>query len=243
MVRKPARMYRKVEGQVYTRQEYMGGIPHCRVSQFDTGNVHQVFKYRYSIRALEAAQVRDQALEAARVTMVRVMDAVANNNYHLKVRKYPHQILREHKMATGAGADRISDGMRRAFGKPVGHAVRANIGDTLFTLSFRSENLDSAKEAIRKASTKLPMPCHAIYQEEANVVEGPRAAPVVIAPPPEEKPAETAEGAEGAAPAEGEAAPEKGGKEAKGKEGEAKAPAAAKPAAKEAPAKGHGKKE
>ena len=36
---------------------------------------------------------------------------------------YPHQILRENKQATGAGADRVSQGMRLSFGKNVGTAA------------------------------------------------------------------------------------------------------------------------
>jgi large subunit ribosomal protein L10e len=158
MTRKPARMYKKIEGQVYTRQEYMGGIPTCRVTQFDTGNLTAEFPMSLSLEGEEASQVRDIALEAARVSAVRVLEKMAPNAYHLKVRRYPHQILREHKMAMGAGADRISDGMRRAFGKPVGHAVRSQIGATLLTVYTTAEHLDAAKEALRKASHKLPTP-------------------------------------------------------------------------------------
>ncbi len=158
MTRKPARMYRSIEGQVYTRQEYMGGIPTCRVTQFDTGNLREQFPVALSLEGEEAAQVRDIALEAARVSAVRVLEKTAPNAYHLKVRRYPHQILREHKMAMGAGADRISDGMRRAFGKPVGHAVRSQIGETLITVYTKTEHVESAKEALRKAAHKLPMP-------------------------------------------------------------------------------------
>jgi large subunit ribosomal protein L10e len=220
-------MYRKIEGQVYTRKEYMGGIPHCRVTQFDTGNVHMEYRFHYDLVAKEAAQIRDNSLEAARVAMVRVMERVASNNFHLKVRKYPHQILREHKMATGAGADRISDGMRLAFGKPVAHAVRANIGDVIFTLSFRSENLGDAKEAVRKASCKLPVPVKALFAEKANVIEGARAAPIAPVVT-ETKPAEAATPAGEAAPEEPAAGAAKKEPEAKGgakKEAEAKAPA------------------
>ena len=158
MTRKPARMYRSIEGQVYTRHEYMGGIPVCRVTQFDTGNLKEPFPVAMSLEGEEAAQVRDIALEAARVSAVRVLEKMAPNAYHLKVRRYPHQILREHKMAMGAGADRISDGMRRAFGKPVGHAVRSQIGETLLTIYTTVEHMDAAKEALRKASHKLPTP-------------------------------------------------------------------------------------
>ncbi len=158
MTRKPARMYRSIEGQVYTRQEYMGGIPTCRVTQFETGNLREAFPVQISLEGEEATQVRDIALEAARVSAVRVLEKMAPNAFHLKVRRYPHQILREHKMAMGAGADRISDGMRRAFGKPVGHAVRAQIGETLMTVYTTAEHLEHAKEALRKAAHKLPTP-------------------------------------------------------------------------------------
>jgi large subunit ribosomal protein L10e len=214
MVRKPNRMYREIEGQVYTRTEYMGGIPHCRITQFDTGNVHQRYKHEFTMVTEEAGHVQDKALEAARVTIVRVMDKAASNNFHLKVRRYPHAILREHKMATGAGADRISDGMRGAFGKPVGHAVRAQIGEPLITLACRSENVNDAKEALRKASCKLPMPMRIQVLEHVGMVEEVRAA--AIAPPPEEKKEEVApaEGAAAEAGAEGkkeEGAPGKKG--------------------------------
>jgi large subunit ribosomal protein L10e len=158
MTRKPARMYRKIEGQVYTRQEYMGGIPNCRITQFDTGNLKGTFPLSLSLGCEEAAQVRDTALEAARISAVRVLEKFAPNQFRLKVRRYPHQILREHKMATGAGADRISDGMRRAFGKPVSHAVRAQIGMELLTVYTTPQHLGTAKEALRKASHKLPIP-------------------------------------------------------------------------------------
>ncbi len=158
MTRKPARMYRKIEGQVYTRQEYMGGIPACRITQFDTGNLKGNFPVALSLGVEEAAQVRDTALEAARISAVRVLEKFAPNEFRLKVRRFPHQILREHKMATGAGADRISDGMRRAFGKPVSHAVRAQIGMELLTVYTTAAHVADAKEALRKASHKLPVP-------------------------------------------------------------------------------------
>jgi large subunit ribosomal protein L10e len=166
MTRKPARMYRSIEGQVYTRREYMGGVPNCRITQFDTGNLHAVYPLKLSLGCEEAAQVRDIALEAARVSAVRVLDKAAPNGFRLKVRRYPHQILREHKMAMGAGADRISSGMRLAFGKPVGHAVRAQIGMELLTVYTTHDQLESAKEALRKAAHKLPIPTRLIITSD-----------------------------------------------------------------------------
>jgi large subunit ribosomal protein L10e len=166
MTRKPARMYREIEGQVYTRREYMGGVPNCRIAQFDVGNLKDSFPLSLTLHTEEAGQVWDRSLEAARISAVRVMEASAPNQFHLKVRRYPHQILREHKMATGAGADRISDGMRRAFGKPVGHAVRAQIGTPLMTVYTRPEHLAAAKEALRKASHKIGLPTRLVVLEK-----------------------------------------------------------------------------
>jgi large subunit ribosomal protein L10e len=168
MTRKPARMYRKIEGQIYTRREYMGGVPALRITQFDTGNLRTPFPLALSLGMEEAAQVRDTALEAARISAVRVLEKAAPNEYRLKLRRFPHQILREHKMATGAGADRISDGMRRAFGKPVGHAVRAEIGSEIITIYTTHAHLDAAKEALRKASHKLPVPTRVIVSSSAS---------------------------------------------------------------------------
>jgi large subunit ribosomal protein L10e len=176
MTRKPARMYRKIEGQVYTRREYMGGVPNCRITQFDIGNLKENFPIQLTLHMEEAAQVRDIALESARISAVRVMEAAAPNGYHLKIRRYPHQILREHKMATGAGADRISDGMRRAFGKPVGHAVRAAIGTPLLTVYTTANRIEDAKEALRKASHKLPVPTRLVIIDATVPVRAPVAA-------------------------------------------------------------------
>ncbi len=146
----------------------MGGVPTCRITQFDTGNLHREFPWELSLGMEEAAQVRDIALEAARISAVRVLERTSPNEFHLKMRRFPHQILREHKMATGAGADRISDGMRRAFGKPVGHAVRAEIGTEILTVYTTEAHIADAKEALRKASHKLPVPTRVVITQRAS---------------------------------------------------------------------------
>jgi len=47
--------------------------------------------------------------------------------------------------------------MRKAFGKPIGLAARVDIGDTVLELSLKAENMEKGKEAMKAASTKLPM--------------------------------------------------------------------------------------
>jgi large subunit ribosomal protein L10e len=75
------------------------------------------------------------------------------------LRKFPHQILRENKQATGAGADRVSDGMRQAFGKPIGTAARVQNGERVFTIYCDPEDADVAKDALRRAYNKMSPPC------------------------------------------------------------------------------------
>ena len=161
MVRKPARMYRKITGPAYSRKEYITGIPQPRIHEFEHGDLKNQFRFGYvvSLMAEEECQIRHTALEAARVAANKyLMTAVGATNYYLKIRVYPHHVLREHKMATGAGADRISSGMSLAFGKPVGTAARIRSGETILFVRVDADNIDKAKEGLRKAMMKLPTP-------------------------------------------------------------------------------------
>jgi len=116
--------------------------------------------------------VRHNALEAARVAANRLLEVKAGkDNYHLKIRVYPHQVLRENPMAAGAGADRISDGMRRAFGKPIGSAARVSRGQKLMTVRITQEFVSFAKEALRRASMKFPMPTRMVVDKGSELLK------------------------------------------------------------------------
>ncbi|HKZ89264.1 MAG TPA: 50S ribosomal protein L16 [Thermoplasmata archaeon] len=167
MTRKPASMYRPIRGQAYTRKEYMGGVPQIRISQFDIGDLRSKFPVRIHLVAEESCQIRHIALEAARISANRHIAKKAGNTYHLKLRLYPHNVLRENKIATGAGADRISEGMRAAFGSPVGTAARVQPGTKIFTISTTEEHVDDAKEALRKGGVRLPTPWYLVIEREA----------------------------------------------------------------------------
>ncbi len=166
MANKPARMYREPRGQAYTRKEYMGGIPASRIVQFDQGDPSGDYDLSMSLVAKEACQIRHIALESARISANRYIQKRAGKAYHLKIRVYPHQVLRENKVAVGAGADRISDGMRASFGTPVGTAARVKAGQRLFTIRTTQANAAHAKEALRKAGIKLPTPCRIVVDAD-----------------------------------------------------------------------------
>ena len=77
----------------------------------------------------------------------------------LRVHTFPHHVLRENKQATGAGADRVSQGMRCAFGKNVGTAARVKRGQRVISIQVQPEHYLVARDALRKASMKFPTPC------------------------------------------------------------------------------------
>jgi large subunit ribosomal protein L10e len=88
-------------------------------------------------------------------------------NFHLKLRVFPHHVLRENKQATGAGADRVSEGMRLAFGKAVGTAARVEKGQAIFTTYTTAQYLDKTKMALRAGGHKLPSPSYITILEKS----------------------------------------------------------------------------
>jgi large subunit ribosomal protein L10e len=155
-------MYRRIE-RPYTRRKYMGGVPGSKVVHYDMGNLQEDFPVKLTLVVKEPCQIRHTALEAARVAANRfLLKQVGRTNFHMKLRVYPHHVIRENKQATGAGADRVSSGMRRAFGKAVGTAAQVEAGQKLFTLGVPANYLNDAKIALTRAGHKLPTPIQII---------------------------------------------------------------------------------
>ncbi len=165
MVRKPAKMYRNLAKKAYTRREYMGGVPGSKIVQFDMGNLTEDFPVELSIVAEEACQIRHTALEAARIGINRQLQKeVGRANFHLKIRTFPHHVLRENKQATGAGADRVSEGMRLAFGKAVGTAARVQSGQKVFSVWTTPQYAEKAKVSLRRGIYKIPTPAKIVEE-------------------------------------------------------------------------------
>lgn len=166
MVRKPGKMYRNINKKAYTRREYMGGVPGSKIVQFEMGNLSADFPVEISLVVEEACQIRHTALESARISINRkLMADLGRQNFHLKIRTFPHHVLRENKQATGAGADRVSEGMRLAFGKAVGTAARVAPNQKIFTVYTTPQNIDRAKDAVRRGGYKLPSPSRIIIEQ------------------------------------------------------------------------------
>ena len=61
-------------------------------------------------------------------------------------------------MIATAGADRLQEGMRRAFGKAMGLASRVYPGQVILEARVKASNLDLAKQGFKVASSKLGCP-------------------------------------------------------------------------------------
>ncbi len=144
----------------YTSKKFAPGAPNPKVARFTTGKSKPDYDYIVRLVSEGRVQIRSNALESARVACNKKLALVGEDNYFLKVVVYPHIILRENKMIATAGADRLQEGMRKAFGKPIGLAARVEIGSTVLELNVMTENLEKAKEGMKAASTKLPMKTH-----------------------------------------------------------------------------------
>jgi len=170
-----AKNYRAVKGQAYTRREFIRGFPQPKITKFTMGDTKSKFEYEGKLISLESAQIRHNALEAARVATNRMLMEKLVDKYQLQVHPYPHNILRENKMIFGAHADRLQDGMRRSFGKPIGTAARVKPNQTIISVLVNSDAVELAKESLKRGSAKLPMPCRIVIEklkiEEAKTVD------------------------------------------------------------------------
>ena len=148
--------YRKGNGQPYTRKEYIKGKPQIKISKFQGG---QLADYDYTVQLLinEKMQITHMAIESTRLAANKTLEkTTGETGYFSKLRIYPHVLLRENKMIAAAGADRLQEGMRRAFGKAVSLAARVKRGQCIMELQVKKEHLEAAKKALKSACVKLP---------------------------------------------------------------------------------------
>jgi len=160
-----AKAYRTVK-RAYTRKSkfrrksYIKGSPASRIAMFDMGNKSKKFPKEVSLVAKKPITIRHNAIEAARMTANRFLAlSFGKQGYGMKIRAVPHQILRVNPLATGAGADRIQQGMRSSYGKAESVACRVHKGKILITAYVPETGIAAAKEALRKASCKFAIPC------------------------------------------------------------------------------------
>lgn len=111
---RPAKCYRDLK-RPWTRQSrkrprkgYVKGVPFPKITKFQFGNATRNFSLQLNLVSDHDMQIRHNSLEAARVSVNKVLEKeLGSENYFMKIRVFPHHVIRENAMATGAGADRF----------------------------------------------------------------------------------------------------------------------------------------
>jgi large subunit ribosomal protein L10e len=143
------------------KKSYIKTVPNARIVKYKMGDLkgYDANKYPISIAVIskEQVQIRDNSLEAVRQFLNRFLQTKIGKEFYLEVKVFPHHILRENKMLTGAGADRMQTGMSRAFGKTMGRAAMVKPGQPLFIIGVKTERDEiEARKLIKSAKARLP---------------------------------------------------------------------------------------
>lgn len=147
---------------------YVRARPANRISRY-TGGKQEAFPVKLHLRAKsDYVQIRDHALESARQVSIRKLDVIGKTGYFFQMRVYPHHIVRENPLASGAGADRLSTGMAHNYGKPIGLAAQIKKGQPIFTVHTTKDRVSIARNALKKAAYKLPCPCTVSVEDMAK---------------------------------------------------------------------------
>jgi len=159
----------------YTRKSkvrtksYVKTVPPSKIIKFSMGDSagYQQGKYSHQVMIVvnEPIQIRDNALESARQLAHREIELKLKGNYFFSINAYPHHILRENKMLTGAGADRMQTGMQLSFGKSIGIAARFSAGSSIFSVACNKEFVSAVRSILHNSSSKLPGKTSIIVKE------------------------------------------------------------------------------
>ena len=147
--------YRLSRGMPLTSKAFAPAAPNVKIARFSLGTMKSDYEIKVQLISKQRGQITHDAIEAARVAMNKKLSE-EEDSYHLLVKAYPHVILRENKMIATAGADRLQEGMRRAWGKPSNRAARVVSGTVLFEVKTYSNKMDKIKESMNAANSKLP---------------------------------------------------------------------------------------
>jgi len=167
MALRKAAAYTKRKARPYTRKSkvksksYIKTVPNSLVIKFRMGDLPGYRDGKYKIiliaKSHEKVQVRDHAIEAMRQFLNRFLTEKFKKEFYFEVKPYPHHILRENKMLTGAGSDRMQTGMSKSYGKSIGRAALVKPGQEFFRIAVLTPKQESeARDLIRSIKSRLP---------------------------------------------------------------------------------------
>ncbi|MBN1176023.1 50S ribosomal protein L16 [Candidatus Woesearchaeota archaeon] len=141
----------------YRSKAFIRAVPTNKVVKHEMGELSKPFPIVVTLNSAVDIQLRHNSLESARKSANRLLETrLGKKGYKLKFRVYPHHILRNNPLASGAGADRMSTGMKMSFGKAVGIAARVHKGQPILEVGCQEKDIATAKLALTRARHKFP---------------------------------------------------------------------------------------
>ena len=160
MGRRPARCMRFQKNKPYIKSRYLRGVPDAKIRIFDCGAKKtpvDTFPFVCHLVSGEKEQLSACALEAARVSCNKyLVKNTGKEGYHIRCRVHPYHVIRQNKMLSCAGADRLSSGMRGSYGKASEMAARIAIGQIIYSVRSKDSAANHVIEALRRAKFKFP---------------------------------------------------------------------------------------
>jgi len=155
-IERPYTRFSKVRGKAFVKSR-----PGKTVIKYDMGDLkggQDHFPLVLKLISKDAAQIRTNAIEATRITMLKRLEGkLGRMGFYFKIKIVPHHAIRENPLAAGAGADRLSTGIKHSFGKIIGTASRVEVGKVIFELYLQKANELLGREILKLGSKKLPV--------------------------------------------------------------------------------------
>ncbi|MEM4330730.1 MAG: 50S ribosomal protein L16 [Candidatus Pacearchaeota archaeon] len=164
-----ASCYSKMKVVPYTRKSkqksksYIKTIPNTNIVKLRMGDLdgflQKKYKKIFELKSNEEVQIRDIALESARQYLNRSLADHFGKEFYLELKVYPHHIIRENRMLTGAGADRMSTGMSLSFGTTIGRSALVKKDKTIYLIAINGDQSDEKFVRDLFESIKSRLPC------------------------------------------------------------------------------------
>lgn len=167
MALRKANAYSKRHARPYTRKSkkkgksYIRTVPNSKIVKFKMGDLkgfqNGAYSFILDVKSKEKLQIRDNAIEAVRQYLNRFLQEKIGKEFYLEIKIYPHHVLRENKMLTGAGADRMQTGMSKSYGKSSGRAAFVKPKQTIMLLGVKTPKHEvEARRLLTSVKSRLP---------------------------------------------------------------------------------------
>ncbi|PIN94151.1 hypothetical protein COU54_00075 [Candidatus Pacearchaeota archaeon CG10_big_fil_rev_8_21_14_0_10_31_24] len=140
---------------------YIKVNPNNKIAKYQqgSGKDFREGKHFFMVKLIaeQGVQIRDLALEASRMFVTKMLESKFPGQFYLRLKVYPHHLLRDNKTAAGAGADRLSTGMTHSYGIIAGRVAMVKPGKEIFTVSCTTDKVARiARDSLAKVKPKIP---------------------------------------------------------------------------------------